>query len=73
MEEALLRRLASLADGAVPGSRWVMGGTWRDSVRRLEGFCGEALLVPGRDGHEFLFGLQVEIREDGGVPHLEPA
>ena len=73
LADALFVHLQKELDGARPGDRWVMDAAWRDEVRELEGHCGDALLIPSRDGREFLFGYPVEVRAGGGVPHLEPS
>ena len=60
------------ADGPRRASRWVMNQEWFSEVRRLE-TGGSPLWHPslnvGRP--ELLLGIPVEVREDGGVPHLE--
>ena len=72
LADALLESLFAAVDDAAPGDHWVMDSGWMNDVRRLEGPCGEALLIPSPrfDGSWFLLGRPVEVREDGGVPHL---
>jgi HK97 family phage major capsid protein len=54
-------------------SHWVMNLEWFNEVRRLDDRSGPmfwaafAVTAP-----ETLLGLPIEIREDGGAPHLEP-
>ena len=62
------------------GTRWVMDLA---SYKRVRTAClaAGAVYPPGGDDPETwvpkledrLFGLPLEVREDGGVPHLEPA
>jgi len=55
-------------------SRWVMSPEWLNEVRRLDGRAGPWTGL-GRDwaAPETILGLPIEVRDDGGVPHLEPA
>ena len=65
--------------GAVPAlerrrSRWVMNSDWLMECRRLDG-AGHGLwthLGQNWTEPETLLGIPIEIRDDGGVPHLEP-
>jgi hypothetical protein len=52
---------------------WVMSLEWLNECRRLDDSAGR-LHVPGLkvSGPEYLLGMPVEVRADGGVPHLEP-
>ena len=52
-------------------SRWVMSGEWELECRRLAIALGytPSLTI---DGPDLLLGLPIEIRDDCGVPHLEP-
>ena len=49
-------------------ARWVMNGEWHDEVRHMADAMGKPLWRPDLP---CLLGLPVEVREDGGVPHLE--
>lgn len=62
------------ASGPRRDSRWVMNLEWFNEVRRLDDSQGRVLYHPGVtvSAPEFLLGIPVEIREDGGPPHLEP-
>ena len=62
----------ALAD-AQPGSRWVMNPEWRNECRRMDDTGTGPIWCPALSVTEpdFLFGLPVEVRDDGGVPHLE--
>jgi hypothetical protein len=57
-------------------SHWVMSAEWLNEVRQadLASQHGMYWTGLGRDwaAPETLLGLPVEVREDGGVPHLEP-
>lgn len=59
-----------------PGTRWVMDLA---SYKRVVAACraASAAYPPGEDDPDpdgaQLFGLPVEVREDGGEPHLEGA
>ena len=64
--------------GAVPAperrrSRWVMSAEWLMECRRIPAPGGIYWTHLGRDWAEpeTLLGLPVEVRDDGGVPHLE--
>ena len=50
-------------------SRWVMNNEWWLETRPAVGVTPR---WPPSVEVETLFGLPVEIRADGGVPHLEP-
>ncbi len=62
------------ADGPLYDSHWVMNLEWFNEVRRLEDSAGRVLSEPGLtvSAPVFLLGIPVEVRDDGGVPHLEP-
>jgi hypothetical protein len=53
-------------------ARWVMNLEWLNEVRKMElkDHSGAYLCKVGLG--EFLLGLPVEVRADGGVPHLVP-
>ena len=62
-------------DGGGPGggSHWVMSPEWLCEIRKLHDNDGRAVWEPSViSGPLRLLGLPVEIREDGGVPRLEP-
>ena len=61
------------ANGPRRNSRWVMGPAWFNDLRRMEDAGDGVTYHPGlRVGSpEMLLGIPVEVREDGGVPHLE--
>jgi len=54
-------------------SRWVMNSDWFSEVRKLTDQTGAALWLPAISvtDPDILLGLPVEIRADGGAPHLE--
>lgn len=54
-------------------SRWVMSLEWFRECQQLDAAPPGRLWFPPlpADGPVTLLGLPVEIREDGGVPHLE--
>ena len=58
-------------------SRWVMSQEWLNEVRQADLASQRGMYWTGlgrdRAAPEMLLGLPVEVREDGGVPHLEPA
>jgi HK97 family phage major capsid protein len=54
-------------------SRWVMNAEWMGEIRKMTGADGRPLWAPASDDLRLLFGLPVEIRDGGGVPHLEAA
>ena len=60
------------ADGPRRNSRWVMNLEWLNELRRLDDSRGR-LYEPGLavSAPEFLLGIPIEVREDGGAPHLE--
>lgn len=65
-----------LGDDRPPGRvRWVMNGEWHAEMRRCTTIAGRSLWLPGIrvSDPEYLFAIPVDIRDDGGVPHLEPA
>jgi HK97 family phage major capsid protein len=53
--------------------RWVMSLEWFNEVRRLDDSAGHSLYEPGLKVSEpvYLLGMPIEIRDGGGVPHLE--
>jgi HK97 family phage major capsid protein len=53
---------------------WVMSLEWFLDVRRVTDPTGRPLYEPSFSltGPTLLLGLPVEIRKDGGAPHLEP-
>jgi hypothetical protein len=48
---------------------WVMDSEW---ARECETMCGPGSDNALRMAHPTMFGVPVEIRDDGGMPHLEP-
>ena len=61
---------AGIPDGETRICQWVMNREWHHEVRNLAVRLG-GLPVIGRS--EYLMGLPIIVREDGGVPHLEAA
>ena len=61
------------ANGPRRDSRWVMNLEWFNEVRRIGDRQGP-LYHPGLtvSAPEYLLGIPIEVRDDGGVPHLEP-
>jgi HK97 family phage major capsid protein len=59
----------------LPGMRWVMNDEWWHEVRRMSDSSGRPLFEPALlvGGPDLLLGKPVEVRPDGGVPHLETA
>ena len=61
---------------AARGDRWVMD---LNGYRQVRAACRAADALVADDGldepgpHDQLFGVPVEVREDGGAPHLERA
>ena len=55
------------------GSHWVMNAEWLTELRGLLGPDGRPLWEPSASlsGPDILLGLPIEVREDGGAPHLE--
>jgi predicted phage gp36 major capsid-like protein len=61
------------ANGPRHDARWVMNLEWLNECRRIDTAGGASFWVHAMTGRtEYLLGIPVEIREDGGVPHLEP-
>jgi hypothetical protein len=76
------------AAGPHKNVRWVMNPEWFGECRRLDAYAAhwvmnldflkerpETAPDPGATvgRMEFLLGIPIEVRDDGGVPHLEPA
>lgn len=51
-------------------SHWVMSTEWSNECRKLAMELG-SYASPAIDGPDYLLGIPIEIRDDGGVPHLE--
>jgi HK97 family phage major capsid protein len=49
-------------------SRWVMNQEWWNECRKIAGADGRPAWEPP---HALMLGKPVEVRVDGGVPHLE--
>lgn len=66
--------LQAHADGPRRDSHWVMSGEWLTEIRRIEDGAGRPLFQPSWtiDAPQTLLGIPVEVRDGGGVPHLEP-
>ena len=64
----------ALAAGPRLNARWVMNLEWFNELRKLDDSRG-CLYQPGLavSAPELLLGLPIQVRPDGGVPHLEPA
>lgn len=73
LREHIYRTWAATPAAAHKVSHWVMSLEWFNEVRRLDDSQGRSLYQPGMrvSAPEFLLGIPVEIRDDGGVPHLE--
>ena len=52
--------------------RWAMNREWMDECRKLARRLGYRVFLNEFGGPEYLIGLPIEVRDDGGVPHLEP-
>jgi HK97 family phage major capsid protein len=54
-------------------SRWVMSTEWLLECRKMTDGRGRTLWEPSISvsGPELLLGYAIEVREDGGAPHLE--
>jgi predicted phage gp36 major capsid-like protein len=64
----------SHANGPRRNSRWVMSPEWLNETRRIDTAGGASFWahLSGMSGPEYLLGIPVEVRADGGPPHLEP-
>ena len=52
--------------------RWVMNLEWLNDCRKADTAGGASWWVHvGLGKPEYLLGIPIEVREDGGVPHLE--
>jgi hypothetical protein len=51
-------------------SRWIMSPDWLDDIRALDD--GGNFWWEPSEGPALLLGLPVEMRRQGGAPHLEP-
>jgi hypothetical protein len=51
---------------------WVMNQEWVNECRKLEPEAGPAFWHFDRVG-EYMLGIPIKVREDGGLPHIEPA
>jgi len=71
----LLTILANMHPRERMGARWVMSPEWWLDCRNLADSSGHPVVLPPvrLNDPECLLGLRVEIREDGGAPHLDPA
>jgi hypothetical protein len=71
LRDHLYRELASTPPSERRHARWVMNAEWLEEVHLLSLAMGEP--PPGAgDGEETILGKPVDVRADGGVPHLEP-
>jgi hypothetical protein len=57
-------------------AHWVMSAEWFDECRRMTDSDGRPLWEPSMqrlypEGPLLLFGILIEVRADGGAPHLE--
>lgn len=61
------------AAGPRRDSRWVMSAEWLNECRKLEDGSGHAVfqLRWTIDAPQTMLGIPIEIRADGGPPHLE--
>lgn len=75
LSEDLQRCLFEALEHATPGDHWVMSPEWLAEVRKLADATGRPLWVPSfsLSAPEHLLGYMIEVRKDGGVPHLEPS
>ena len=53
-------------------SHWVMNQEWVNECRKLELEAGPAFWHFDRVG-EYMLGIPIEVRAEGGLPHLERA
>jgi HK97 family phage major capsid protein len=61
------------ADGPRKDSHWAMNLEWLNEIRRLDDNAGRLVWHPSTASAPLmLLGIPVEVRDDGGVPHLEP-
>ena len=51
-------------------ARWVMNQEWVNECRKLELEAGRAFWNFDRRG-EYMLGIPIDVRDDGGLPHLE--
>jgi len=59
--------------GEISRFRWVMNQEWWNTCRALTDPQGRPLWLPAfnANGQHVLLGAPINIRDDGGVPHLE--
>jgi hypothetical protein len=67
----LLEEMYRHPPAARRGAHWVMNGEWALECRKLAGAPLALLPSMTPDGPEVLFGFPIEVRGDGGTPHLE--
>jgi len=69
----IYKELYAMPPAQRQAARWVMNPEWLNEVRCLDDRGTGPFWVPGLQPSavERLLGLPVEIRDDGGVPHLE--
>ena len=76
--EEVIRHLFATMDMTPAAERrascWVMSTEWFNEVRRVADSMGRTAYAPppGLGCVEQLLGLPIEVRDGGGVPHLEP-
>ncbi len=74
-----LRRYIYTMEAAEPRGvklRWVMNTEWLNECRKLDDSRGAMwvrLSSAPLGTPEYLLGIPIEVRDDGGVPHLERA
>jgi hypothetical protein len=74
LREHLCKTLANVPVTERRRSRWVMNLEWLSEVRRADPLPSGVLWYPRAvEEPGTIFGLPVEVRGDGGVPHLELA
>lgn len=65
--------LAVYSDGPRRDSRWVMSPEWLNECRKIEDGTGHSMFRPSWtiDAPQKMLGIPIDVRADGGVPHLE--
>ena len=55
------------------GAHWVMNTEWLLECRKVTDSSGYPVFIPSfsLNGPQLILGFPVEVRKDGGVPHLE--
>ena len=71
LQEHVYRIYANTSELDRERSRWVMNLEWLGECRKMPDVAGNPFYRPQPGIPEFLLGIPIEIRADGGAPHLE--